>query len=209
LPLNNDGKKLGRASSAIRPTIGLSPIVFNRPGSWPTAKTALFDRYWREFVDLVESLLSAGYSIRLFVTDAGDYNLAKILYNQLKDSVADKENFQLFPLLKLQELITLLRTCDVVIASRLHGVLLSHVSGVPALGISYHRKVRVHMEDMGQEKFSLDFETFTASEARDILQRLLAERSTVISEVNQACGDRYMDVEKEFIPIGTALASQT
>lgn len=207
LTLKHDGEQFGQVPSIIRPTIGLSPIVFSCPGTWPTAKPAIFDRYWREFTDLAVSLLEAGYSLKLFVTDGGDYYLAKMLYDKLVGAGTNEEHVQLLPLLKLQELITLLRTCDAVIASRLHGVLLSHVSGVPVLGISYHRKVQAHMEDIGQERFNLNFETFTASEARQFLHRLLEERSAVITDVHLACAERYKGVESEFIPISTALAS--
>jgi polysaccharide pyruvyl transferase WcaK-like protein len=209
LPVGDSNQQFDRVTSALHTTIGLSPIIFSRPGSWPTAKTTLFDRYWREFTSFSVSLLDAGYSLRLFVTDSGDYRLAKKLHDQLTDAGYDEKRIQLFPLLKLEELIALMRTCDAVIASRLHGVLLSHLSGVPALGISYHRKVSAHMEDIGQERFSLDFRTFTASEALEALKRLLAERSAVISDITNACIEKNKDIEREFMPIGAALTLRT
>ena len=43
---------------------------------------------------------------------------------------------------------------DVVVASRLHGVLLSQLAGTPALALSYARKVDVQMELVGQTRFA-------------------------------------------------------
>jgi polysaccharide pyruvyl transferase WcaK-like protein len=96
---------------------------------------------------------------------------------------------------------------DAVIASRLHGVLLSHITGVPVLAISYHRKVRAHMEDMGQQKFCMDFEHFDAPRAIDCLTDLLAQRSAIVSEIRGACAARYKAVEREFAIIGRELSS--
>lgn len=186
--------------------IGLSPIVFSRPGGWPTAKPALFDRYWLEFTNLAISLLEANYTLKLFVTDYADQVLVKALRDRLGGIVRDKSRLQILPLLRLQELWTLLRSCDVVIASRLHGVLLSHLNSVPVLGISYHRKVRTHMIDLGQERFCIDFETFTAPEARQLLNELLAHRTVIVPELRRLCIDKCKAVEKEFAAIGNELS---
>jgi polysaccharide pyruvyl transferase WcaK-like protein len=206
LPVKDDSEHSKQSAFNIHPTIGISPIVFGRPGNWPTTKTAIFNRYWSEFKALASSLLKEDFILRLFVTDSPDYYLAKMLHDQLVNEGADMERIQLLPMLSLMELIPLLKTCDAVIASRLHGVLLSHVCALPVLGISYHRKVRAHMEDIGQEGFCLDFETFTALEARNSLHRLLTVRDSVISEVKLACAERYRDVEREFVHISSTLA---
>ena len=209
LPVGESKEQPERVRPTPQPIIGLSPIIFSRPGSWPTAQTALFERYWSEFANLGRLLLDAGYSLRLFITDSGDRRLAKTLYDQLKGEGYDESRIQLFPLAGLPELVALLKSCDAVIASRLHGVLLGHICSVPVLGISYHRKVSAHMDDIGQERFSLDFGTFTASEALQALKSLLADRTTVVSDVSEACSRRSREVESEFVPIGAALALRT
>jgi polysaccharide pyruvyl transferase WcaK-like protein len=195
--------------STIRPAIGLSPIAFSLPGSWPTAEREVFDRYWKEFVNLAVSLLKANYSLKLFSTDDVDFPLAKRLFEQLTGEGADTEHVQLLPLLSLDDLLRELRTCDAVIASRLHGVLLSHLSGAPVLAICYHRKVQAHMEDMEQKGFCIDFGTFTASDAMHSLNVLFTQRRALISNIKVACLERYGAVEREFATIGAELASRT
>jgi polysaccharide pyruvyl transferase WcaK-like protein len=206
MPIMNSDAPFPPVPASSQLTIGLSPISFGLKDRWPTIHSTIFERYWHELRVFASSLLKANYSLRIFVTDGGDYNLAKILYDQLVDTGTDKKHVQLLPLLELQELINLLRTCDAVVASRLHGVLLSHVSGVPVLAISYRRKVMVHMEDMGQEQFCLDFETYTSSEARESLFSMLTDRGGIVSALRNRCIDKRIAVEQEFTAIGAELA---
>jgi polysaccharide pyruvyl transferase WcaK-like protein len=207
LPLTDNAATALDEGDAPR-RIGLSPIVFGHPGSWPTESAVLFDRYRHELTELAAAILRAGHSLTLFTTADADYALAKGLRDRLAVSAPGDERLRLLPRLKLPELLASLRTFDAVIASRLHGVLLSHVSGVPVLGISYHRKVRVHMTDMEQQKFCLDFESFTASEALSSLNDLLAERAVIASELRRVRTVKYNAVEKEFAAVEKELASR-
>ncbi len=209
LPFLKNQKVSKKAQSDSRCTIGISPIVFGHPGSWPTCGEELFNRYRGELEEFAASLLEAGHSIIFFVTDIADSWLAQELYEHLVSIPGNKENLRLLPLLRLSEHLTALQSMDAVVASRLHGVILSHFSGVPVLGISYHRKVRVHMEDMGQEQFCLDFKTFTASEAKRSLTELLTRRGLIVSKICQLSEIKRGALEKEFGAIGKVLALRT
>jgi polysaccharide pyruvyl transferase WcaK-like protein len=185
--------------------IGFSPIAFGRPGSWPTENTASFDRYWDQFRALGADLIRAGYRVTVFATDDSDVGLAKEIYEHFMESVPGNEQLRLLSTSNLAELLCALPGFDAVIAGRLHGVLLSHVAGVPVVAISYHRKVRAHMEDMGQQKFCLDFERFDAQGARGCLTDLLAQRADIVTQIMRSCAARYKAVQKEFAIIGEEL----
>ena len=205
--LNSSGSaEFEGAPSASALTIGLSPIAFGLTGSWPTSRQQAFDRYWREFRALTHSLVKSNHSIRLFATDEPDYPLAEMLYNEVAGASAAGDRIQLLPKMKLPGLMTAMGNFDAVVASRLHGVLLSHVSRVPVLAISYRRKVRAQMEDMGHERFCLDFETFTADEALRRLNSLLAECGSLASDLDRVCRDRHKAVENEFAAICADIA---
>jgi polysaccharide pyruvyl transferase WcaK-like protein len=192
--------------SAPGSTIGLSPIAFGLPGSWPTSRRESFDRYWRELQAFTHSLIKDNHSVRLFATDEPDYPLAQMLYDQVVATSTGRDRIQLLPPLKLPDLMAALSNFDAVVASRLHGVLLSHVNRTPVLAISHLRKVRAQMEDMGHERFCLDFETFTAHEARRCLNALLAERGMLVSQLGRVCAGRCKAVGNEFQAICTDLA---
>ena len=188
-------------SSSHSTMIGLSPMAFGRPGSWPTAAEDSFNRYWREFQALAHSLIRENHSISIFTTDDPDYHLAQILYNQLTADSKAKDRVHLLPKLKLPDLMAALGNFDVVVASRLHGVLLSHVSRTPVLAISYRPKVSAQMEAMGHERFCLDFETFRAHEALLGLNSILAERGRLLADLERACRERHKAVVNEFAAI--------
>jgi polysaccharide pyruvyl transferase WcaK-like protein len=198
-----------RPSSPQRLTIGLSPIAYGLPGSWPTALLALSDRYWREWESFAVSLLDSGHAVSLFCTDDADLRLARRLYDRLKVMPNVDGRVQLLPGLSLPQLLSGLKTFDAVVASRLHGCLLSHLCGTPALAISYRRKVAVHMADMGQERFSLDFENFTAVEARRFLFDLLGDRVSLAASLRRACEVKRKAVEEEFAAVGKKLTSRS
>lgn len=205
--LNSTGnEKIEATRSAQDFTIGLSPIAFGLPGSWPIAREKSFDRYWRELQALTYSLIKDNHFVRLFATDGPDYPLAQMLYEQVAAASAGRDRIQLLPPLNLPDLMAALRTFDAVVASRLHGVLLSHISRTPVLAISYRRKVRAQMEDMGHERFCLDFETFAAPEAQRCMMELLAERGGLVSQLGRACGSRCKAVGNEFEAVCAGLA---
>jgi polysaccharide pyruvyl transferase WcaK-like protein len=188
-----------------RLTIGLSPIAYGLPGSWPTDLLALFNRYWREWESFAVSLLDSGHAVSLFCTDDADLRLTRRLYDRLKVMPNVNGRVQLLPGLSLPRLMSGLKTFDAVVASRLHGCLLSHLCGTPALAISYRRKVAAHMADMGQERFSLDFENFTATEARRSLFDLLGDREALSASLARACEVKRKAVEEEFVAVGKKL----
>jgi polysaccharide pyruvyl transferase WcaK-like protein len=64
------------------------------------------------------------------------------------------------------------RGLDVVVASRLHGVLLAIVSTRPVLALSHERKVRAAMNDAGVSDFCADLTTATGEQVTGMLLNL-------------------------------------
>lgn len=58
----------------------------------------------------------------------------------------------------VRDLISCLSDADIVVASRFHGALLSLLLRRPVLALSYERKVRQLMIDLGQDDYCLDIE---------------------------------------------------
>lgn len=68
------------------------------------------------------------------------------------------------------ELLEFYRGMDLVISSRLHGVLLAMVAGRPVLGLSHERKVRAAMSDAGASAFCADLTTATVDQTMVMLR---------------------------------------
>jgi polysaccharide pyruvyl transferase WcaK-like protein len=93
------------------------------------------------------------------------------------------------------------RGANLVIASRLHGAILSLVTGVPVVAISPIRKVAQLMDDVGLADYTVELQKFTSAdliervrsalEQRPGLQRLIAERVKIFG---MALARTYDDV---------------
>ena len=59
---------------------------------------------------------------------------------------------------------------DVVVATRLHSLLLSQLAGTPTTAISPERKVDVLMKAMEQDAFTLDIDAFTLLDFRRVFE---------------------------------------
>jgi polysaccharide pyruvyl transferase WcaK-like protein len=76
-------------------------------------------------------------------------------------SAIDADTIQTLPGSKEQSPDSLLRGisgADLAIASRLHGVVLSHLNTTPVLALSFDPKVDAHMKVMGQQDYCLNID---------------------------------------------------
>jgi polysaccharide pyruvyl transferase WcaK-like protein len=138
-------------------TIGLSPMAFGRHGIWPTTLTDIYQNYLDCLKAFVSRLTAEGIKVVLFTTSRMDHTAVEDLLDRLQDlPVAQKDMLAVGKATTLDPLWEVLGSCQLVVASRLHGVILAHRLCVPTLAISFDRKVDAHMEQVGQPDFCLD-----------------------------------------------------
>jgi polysaccharide pyruvyl transferase WcaK-like protein len=151
-----------KPGSPLRPRrpgydVGVSPMVYMRSGSWPNGNPVEYQRYVALWADLVSDRVARGDRVHLFVTDPADMEAVRDVLARLDDaaragcSVADATT--------PDALLDFFRRLDVVISSRLHGVLLAIVAARPVLALSHERKVRALMSDAGVASFCTDLTT--------------------------------------------------
>jgi polysaccharide pyruvyl transferase WcaK-like protein len=90
----------------------------------------------------------------------------------------------------LPELFEQLRQVDYVVASRLHGVLLSHRFCLPVLAISYDRKVDTYMADVGLSDCSVDIHGVTVDSLVEAFEALTQKSESIRSTLEEV-NDRY------------------
>lgn len=162
-------------SSEGRRTIGVSPIAFRDPRGWPEKDGEAFRAYLERLGHLCLSSLRSGDRVLLFATAGSDRRVVADLSGWLAErgwGAPDVVNAEVDTFTGLTEC---LREVDVVVASRLHGVLLSHLADRPVLALSYDRKVTRHMEDMGQGRYCLGIDRFTSRQIEDLVRRLRSD----------------------------------
>ncbi len=88
--------------------------------------------------------------------------------------------------------------CEVVVAARLHGVLLGHVAGCPVIAVSHERKVRTLMEEMGHGRFCFEMDEFSGEAAWERLLEIRARRPELASDVRRRAGGYRHRVDAQY-----------
>ena len=179
------GLKAAPAHRKRRPgyDVGISPMVYMRPGSWPNENAIEYERYVSLWADLVSDRVARGDRVHLFVTDPADMKAVDDVWKRLDDatqascSIADTNS--------PDRLLNFFRDLDVVVSSRLHGVLLAIVAACPVLALSHERKVRAVMSDAGVSAFCADLPTATIEQ--------ITSSFTSLTEQLEACEQRLCD----------------
>jgi polysaccharide pyruvyl transferase WcaK-like protein len=153
--------------------IGVSPMVFLRPGSWPIEDEQRYRALIGMWAEVVSAIVAKGDRAHLFVSSPGDMHAVNDVCERLdaRTRAACTVNCAQTP----DALLDFYAGVDAVISSRLHGVLLAIVSAKPVLALSHERKVQAVMTDAGVPNFCLDLTTSTSSNVLEILDTLRSE----------------------------------
>jgi polysaccharide pyruvyl transferase WcaK-like protein len=86
----------------------------------------------------------------------------------------------------------------IVIASRLHGAILSLVTGVPVVAISPLRKVTQLMNDVGLADYTLELQNFTPADLIDRVQAALDQRPGLQRQITERVQTFYMSLARTY-----------
>jgi polysaccharide pyruvyl transferase WcaK-like protein len=128
---------------------------------------------------MVKWLLSQGHRLFVFATDSPDLEAIKDLLAQIDDIPRGSDAILTLPGPIEQSIdghLEGIGQADLVVASRLHGVILSHLVAVPALAISYDPKVDAQMRIAKQEAYCLDINDLTLNRFIERFEALNAAR---------------------------------
>ena len=78
-----------------------------------------------------------------------------------------------------------LSSVDFVVASRLHGILISHMLCKPVLALSYDKKVDVYMREMGHARYCLDISKADSNELSNIFNMIVSERDQMVLDIHK------------------------
>jgi polysaccharide pyruvyl transferase WcaK-like protein len=180
--------------------VGLSPMIYGHARHWPTSRAGLHEQYSRRLAEFARWLLDRGYRLLLFQSSAADRVAVADLRARLLELAGPEEARRIAEprVQTVDQFFREVAAADYVVASRLHGVMMSHMLGKPVLAISFDRKVDAHMESMGQTRYRVDIGGF---EVADLIERFTAlerngpaERVTIDDRVaasRQQLDDQY------------------
>jgi polysaccharide pyruvyl transferase WcaK-like protein len=200
-PCVKENHSARRGFDSKRLVVGFSPIACFSPSVWPEHNEPVYHRYIKILSEFVLKVLEAGHTVVLFTTSLMDKVAVKDLEAHLFEALKGKEqstrlrNVDQFDLKQQLEEI---EKMDMVIASRLHGVILAHLLGKPTLAISYDRKVRTHMKGMSQEHFCLDLVDCDLLQLWDRFTVLASEWSSVAGGICQKVEDYRQQLDRQY-----------
>jgi polysaccharide pyruvyl transferase WcaK-like protein len=169
--------------------VGVSPIAYARPGMWPTEDPAQYERYMTELASFVAALLRRGIVVSLFSSSSPDDQTFDDLRTRVDPCLASEARARLLfgNVTTVPGLLALLHSLDFVVASRLHGLILSFLAGKPSIALSYDRKVETLMTDVGLKTYCLDIRSFTNENLLATFLRLHADAAPVKSKLTATC----------------------
>lgn len=169
-------------------TVGVNVIPYCAARGWPDREPAVYQEYLTKIATVVAWLAERGLKVVIFPTaEAMDMLAVGDLESRLLKTLSPelRARITIDPVKGVKNLLLLLRTCDLVITSRFHGVLLSFVVGTPAIGLSYHWKIDEVMKECGQEASCFDIRTATVAQVQAAFERLSNEGASARTAIQQ------------------------
>jgi polysaccharide pyruvyl transferase WcaK-like protein len=202
------GHPTAKPSNKPKLKVGLNPMGFCDPRRWPRKDEAVYRDYLDKVAAFSAWLLTQGYHLEIFTSDAltdvfAIEDLKKKLVAVVSADEASKVVFR--PLPTLKELLRQMSTFDYVITSKFHGVIFSHLLGKPMIALSYLPKIDHLMRAGGYDRYCLDIEHFDVKtliesfqslvDERDYLRALFRETSTTYADALRVHFDNLFGAE--------------
>lgn len=180
--------------------VGISPMCYCKPGAWPIEDEARYTSYLERLAQLSARLLQSGTRLTLFTTTRSDRDarddllriLGPLVPEALLGEVSAPETDEQGALYEV------LREMDLVVASRLHGALLSHVHGLPVFALSYERKVVALMRDAGHAKYCTEIDSFDPLEVERQVSEMFLQRSELVGQVKTVVAGYRARVQAQY-----------
>ena len=147
-----------------RSVVGIGVIAYSDPRYWPENDLAVYNTYLNKLSSFVGWVIERHYNVTFFLGEAQPDLLAlRDLVDILNIAGVRKPTGELFtaePIQTITDLLEQIANMDLVVASRLHNVLLPILFEKPVIALSYHPKVDALMAESGQAKYCLPIDTF-------------------------------------------------
>lgn len=185
---------------STRGVIGVSPMAYADPRGWPAPDRARYEAHVGSFASLTAKIARAGHQVVLFTTDGQDKSPLGDMRARI-ESELDEESKKRISAPEIDGVASLMRVlggCEVVIAARLHGVILSHVAGRPTLAISHERKVKTVMEGMDLSRWCCEIEGFTVDEGWSRFAELYEKRARIAADVQARVAAYRKEVDAQY-----------
>lgn len=208
--LEVDGSLTRENDRTKRDAVGVSPMAYCDPRFWPIKNLSVYNEYLAKLGSFVSWLLREGRQVVLFPTQVRMDRLAieELKAAALRD-VAPSLHSRLTEanVRSVDDCLGLLSRLDVVVTSRLHGVILSYLAGSPVLAVSPASKIDRLMEDMDLKEYVLNIREFDAPMLVERFKKLEDNRERVHRKIRHKVAQYHREVESQFELLFRTVAS--
>jgi polysaccharide pyruvyl transferase WcaK-like protein len=177
----------------------LSPMSFGKKGIWPTEAEQVYDRYIGVLTGFVARKTARGIPVTLVTSSGDDANAVRDLVDRLRASFPDSlELVTIVRPARLEELSRCLADATIVVASRLHGVILSHMLERPVIALSFDPKVDRQMQQFGQTDLLTSIRSFTLQELEALFDDAAERRDDIRARIHERAGAFRDDVGAQY-----------
>lgn len=183
-----------------RKIVGVNPIAYLSQHSWPQKDEMVYKAYLKNLVDFIKNIIQQDYSLLLFSTDTPDRQVINEIVDMLsKDLSIGLADRILQPLTgTLNELFDELTKLNYVVASRLHGIILSNLVCNPVLAISYDRKVDTYMADIGLSEYCLDIHKLESISLMNTFASLVSNNDMIKSKLKKVNSEYFSNLRHQY-----------
>ena len=198
LPLSESRRSEQRES--VGRVIGLSPLCYCHPCHWPRKDASTYEAYLQNLTLIVKWLVNKSYRVSMFASDSPDQFAIDDLWGLLSTTMSPEELgfIERHHVANVQAFLDHASRVELLVASRLHGVLLAQLAGTPVLALSYDRKVDVQMESVGQSFFRLPIDKIDMPAFEDRFVRLEASLDPVRQHLHARCSESRALLEAQY-----------
>jgi polysaccharide pyruvyl transferase WcaK-like protein len=174
-----------RTMAQGRTIVAVSPIVYSKPGAWPSANQDLYDCYLDDISSLISHLLRRVYFLVWLWSALSDEPVIPELIARLDEDSKNLLTQQAyFPrLTSWKDLLAVLQDADFLVASRLHSTIFGFLAQIPLVAISFDPKVDWAMQDLRQVDSLLQIRNFTANDVMEALEHLELRKKEIAQQI--------------------------
>jgi polysaccharide pyruvyl transferase WcaK-like protein len=177
--------------------VGIAPMSYYHPmpGTWPGHDKVRYDRYRNELVRFIDGLIKDGYSVELLYSQVRSDRHA---CEDIRREIGTNARLRAVPTESLQQFIEQILRTDLLIASRLHGVILAYRLLRPVIALSYQTKIDAVMRQFGQSEYCVDIDQATAGVLRQRLDSLVANLDGVEQRIESIAANHRASLDEQF-----------
>jgi colanic acid/amylovoran biosynthesis protein len=198
LPLE---KPPGEAAPRGSLVVGLNPFPYQDSRYWPGGERSRYEAYLDAIASLAQGLRENGHTVVLFPTQLRSDPL--VIRDITARLAAWNSRGLPVPLEQptietLSDLIATLRSLDLIVSGRFHGVLLGLRLGKPVVALSYQPKTVELMRSVGQSAFVVPMAGIDPVTLTERVSALERDRTAIAAQIESESRRCQQVLERQF-----------